>query len=107
MVGVAVFGAVFVWMFASSINDGAVDEPPRIILQHAPEGPGAILTVIRATEGMDWSQAWISDSSVASCTLPTGDVGPGDQIVCTTEGSWLLLYGNAGDSTIIYDGAIH
>jgi hypothetical protein len=57
-------------------------------------GPGGVLTVAGYPGFPDWSEFSLDGS--AACRLPSGSVDYGDAIVCTSDGTVVLLDGATG-----------
>lgn len=94
----------------SQETSAAVDEAPRIAFTQDPSGPGARFTVV-AVDGLtgaaDWSRVELATGSSATCTLPTGPLSAGDEVVCQGEGTLALSYLLAsGDTVLIYKGEV-
>lgn len=109
MVSITMILAAGVFMVVQS-NNKEIPEPPHVSFLADYTGAGGILTVsaVDADRGeAEWDRVSIGPSSTASCTLPTGSIRAGNEVVCTTEGHLTLSYIlGVGDSTILWDGEI-
>ena len=59
-------------------------------------GPGGVLTVDGYPGFPSWDEFGLGGT--AACRLPSGDVAYGDQIVCTSDGTVVLVDGGTGET---------
>jgi hypothetical protein len=86
MVGITIVFAAIVFVLVSNL--GTLDEWDFDV---DAAGQCGVLTVKGYPGTPSWSDFALGGT--ASCRLPTGDVGFGDEIVCTTDGTVQLLDG--------------
>ena len=102
-----VLAATVVFMVALLTPDGGTEAPPGTAFRQDSTGPGATLEVVTTGgQHLDWSQVSTGSATTAVCTLPTGTITAGDTVVCTTEGTLVLVYDGDNGSVVIYDGTI-
>jgi hypothetical protein len=97
MVGITIVMAAIVFVLVSDLGtmgewDFDVDA----------SGVGGVLTVKDYPGTPPWSDFELGGT--ASCRLPTGDVGYGDEIVCTTDGSVILM--DAATNQAVYNATV-
>ncbi len=100
-------GVVFVVVQSDNKN---IPDPPHVAFAADYSGAGGVLTVSVVVADIgeaEWSRVSIGPASTAACTLPTGTIHAGDEVVCTTDGYLTLSYMlDVGDSTLLWAGEI-
>lgn len=102
-----VLSATVVFMANMLTEDGTSEPPPGTAFRQESSGPGATLELITtAGDVIDWSQVTTGPATTATCSIPTGTMTAGDQVICATEGRLVLIYHGDQGSIVIYDGLI-
>lgn len=97
LVGITVVLAAVVFVLVSNLGSAGA-----WAFEVDPSGEGGVLTVVDHPASAHW--AGFELDGTASCRLPVGEVAFGDEIVCTTDGTVVLL--DAADGTEVYRATV-
>lgn len=82
--------AFFLTLLAAFGTIGELAQPPDLSFDVDGSGEGGILTLTDYSRPLAWEELELRGT--ASCSLPEGDVDVGDQVVCWTDGTVVVVH---------------